>query len=70
MNILFQASWCDYEEGYQITIIEEDGQLYKLSNGHNVMIGDYDSKTEISQEEAWEIMQDHIKLEDDEYLWS
>ena len=64
MNILFQCSWCDLEEGYRICIFEKDDKIFVKSSGHNVLRGDFDSIEEVSIDEAIAIMIEEEKNED------
>ena len=67
-EILFEACYHDYEEGWHLEIFQEDGKIYLQENGHNVMIGDFDSIEEISSEQALEIAFEHAEYEDTDYL--
>ncbi len=64
MTILFQSSWSSYEEGASVIIFERDNVLFARKVGHSVMIGDFDSTYEVSQDEALEIMLEEIDDED------
>ena len=67
-NIMFQSSWADYEESCSVVIWEQNGNYFVRTRGHNVMIGDFDDKRQVTQEEALEIMFEEEKHEDPEYL--
>lgn len=55
-NVIFEASYCDYEEGHFVLIWESNGFLFVNERGNNVMCGDYDIIRMIEDDEAIEIM--------------
>lgn len=59
-NIVFEASWCDWEEYGWIYIFEKDGKYYALEGGHCVMCESYDTTWDdlylVSEDEALELM--------------
>lgn len=67
-NIMFKASWNDYEECHSVVIWEQNGNYFLRIRGHNVMIGDYYEKIRITSEEAIKIMIEEIEYEDTDYL--
>jgi hypothetical protein len=67
-EVLFEAFDSDYEEGWHLEIFEEDGKIYVRTEGHSVMVGDFDSTDEISSEQALEIALEHAEYEDTDYL--
>jgi hypothetical protein len=68
-NVMFEASWSTYEEHFHVRIWEQNGKLFKRTKGHSVMIGDYNVKCEVTQEEAMETMLEYADCEDEPEVW-
>lgn len=64
--VLWRSAQTDYEEGYSMEIWREDGRYYMRLQGENVMDGEYDETTEVTEEEALEAMMEDAEHECEE----
>jgi hypothetical protein len=69
-EIVYHASWSDYEEHGYIYILRRDSQLYSLENGHSVMAEDNSERWDlypINEDQALTLM---IEWDETEYSYN
>jgi hypothetical protein len=70
MELIFRASWADYEESFVVEIFKQNDKYYVKYDGHCVLDPNAKSELEeISHNEALEIMLEYADIEDEEITY-